>query len=171
MNDETNVPQDNDMTADQSEPREATHYESRKYRKRAQAAEHALHETKRELESSLARLAELEETVSALERRARVDQLLAEAEAIDLESARLLTEIAISEMEEPDVDAAVAELKRRKPALFRTKPRMTAAQSPLPVHGAEAGARTAAIATAAEAAQTTGSRTDLLRYLRLKRTR
>lgn len=171
MSDETNVQQDTDTTADQSEPRDASHHESRKYRKRAQAAEQALDETKRELDSSRARLSELEETITALERRARVDQLLAEAEAIDLESARLLTEIAISEMEEPDAEAAVEELKRRKPALFRTKLRTTSAQSPLPVAGAEAGARTAAVAAAAEAAQTTGHRTDLLRYLRLKRRR
>ncbi|MEM9417484.1 MAG: hypothetical protein AAGA25_00335 [Planctomycetota bacterium] len=68
-------------------------------------------------------------------------------------------------MDEPDVDAAVSELRRQKPYLFRQRRRSTdSAMAPrveLP----------AAEEKAAERAAATGDRRDLLDYLRLRRTR
>lgn len=140
--------------------------EAKKYRKRAQAAEKIVDELQQQLSSSVSRVAELEQVVSDLERASRVDQLLIEADAVDLESARLLTAMAIEQMDEPDVAEAVAELKRRKPFLFRAVSRSSG------VMGARAddvgGVVDAADRAASEAAST-GHRSDLLRYLRLRR--
>lgn len=163
---ETKVLSDTDPTPDHSESRE-NHHEARKYRKRAQAAEQTAAELQQELDATSSRVRELEETITALERRSRIDELLLDSDAMDLESARLLTEMAVAEMEQPDVDAAVAELKRRKPYLFRTGAR-NGASALAPKHEERATAHSEA-ASAAEAATASGSRTDLLRYLRLRR--
>jgi predicted RNase H-like nuclease (RuvC/YqgF family) len=168
----TAVQQDTDTSAPdagehetEARQQESPHHEARKYRKRAQAAESALGELQRELEEKATRLDELEQTVAHLERRASVDALLLEAEAIDIESARLLTEMAVAHMDEPDVETAVTELKRRKPFLFKA----ASAASTLAAKVDGAARVLDAAANAAVEAQLTGSRTDLLRYLRLRR--
>lgn len=139
--------------------------EARKYRKRAQAAEQSLSELQQQMQEKTARLGELEQTVADLERKGRVDQLLVEAEAIDLESARLLTAMAIDQMDQPDADEAVAELRRRKPFLFRSQSRTSGALSARQ----ETSPASSAADRAADEAHCTGNRSDLLRYLRLKR--
>ena len=72
-----------------------------------------------------ARIAELERTLTearatadAAERRRTMERLLTEADAIDLETALLLTEAAVGGMDEPDVSLAVREVRERKPFLF-----------------------------------------------------
>lgn len=118
----------------------------------------------RELESARTDLAEREATITQLERRMRIDELLRDADAIDLEAARLLTEAAVAAMDEPDVDAAVAELRSRKPRLFAsTSPPRPFAQ------GAGDDEPTDEAMHAAAEAHATGNRRDLLRYLRLRR--
>ena len=122
------------------------------------------------MDAELARLrGELEEarkTVTHLERRQAMDALLADAEAVDLEAARLLTEAAVAAMTEPDVKLAVEDLRRTKPYLFarRSGARGSAMGARVRESGEDAEA-------AAERAATSGDRRDLLRYLRLKRRR
>lgn len=155
-----------DESSQEAAGRELPHAEARRYRKRAQAAEHALTEAQQALEEKSRRLDELESTVSDLERRARVDQLLIEADTIDLDAARLLTEVAVQQMDEPDVAAAVKELRRQRPFLFSTTAARPSAQ------GARADSSRTAATQAADAAlhaSETGHRADLLRYLRLRR--
>jgi hypothetical protein len=65
-------------------------------------------------------------------------------------------------MEAPDLARAVADLKRRKPFLFRSVPRRAAM-------GAEPGEGEAPLESAAAEARQSGDRSALLRYLRLKR--
>lgn len=86
---------------------------------------------------------------------------------IDFESARLLTEVAVSAMDEADVIAAVEELRRTKPVLFRTVQKRASVSAPK--NGHEPSARGSAIEQAAIEATTSGKRSDLLRYLRLRR--
>lgn len=113
-------------------------------------------------------LAQAREALDAAERRHQVDLLLIEAEAIDLESARLLTELAINQSRSTDLRGAVGDLRRRKPFLFRAR------------HASSAGSRASATLgpasppadpadDAAHEAATTGDRSALLRYLRAKR--
>jgi hypothetical protein len=117
-----------------------------------------------ELQSLTAELNKARDMIASLERRQRIDALLAESDAVDLEVARLLTEAAVQQMDEPDVKLAVDDLRRHKPYLFRRGGTPTA-------HAMGARAATPSSATeAAEIASQTGNRRDLLRYLRLRRT-
>jgi hypothetical protein len=102
-------------------------------------------------------------TISQLERRQRIDDLLRDAQTIDLDAARLLTEVAVTQMSEPDVAVAVADLKRHKPYLFRERH-----DSP-PLMPARHDSPDPAADDAAQRAAATGDRRDLLRYLRLRR--
>ena len=154
-------------TSDDSSPHLVPVSEAKKYRKRAQAAEKILEDLKEELSSKDAMLKEHEITIGALERSRHIDELLLEADTIDLEAARLLTEMAVSEMEDQDVDLAVAELRRQKPYLFHRRPRQAGVLSPHSGMGETSQNDSLRHAVAETGA--TGSRADLLRYLRLKR--
>lgn len=108
-------------------------------------------------------LDETRNQLASLERRQEIDRALVEADAVDLEAARLLTEVAVGVMDKQDVQTAVDELKRRKPFLFRRTAPREGAMSPKPrrpVSPAE---------DAAGEAAASGNRRDLLRYLRLRR--
>lgn len=108
--------------------------------------------------------ARLVEQVAAVERRHRIDQLLIEAEAIDLEAARVLTEHTVEQMDDADVSEVVEDLRRHKPWLFQAARRESGSMSPRVPATDEA-------ADAAERAIETGNRRDLLRYLRMRRAR
>ncbi len=127
-----------------------------------------------------ARVAELEselagarEALDASERRGEIERRLTEAEAIDLETARLLTEAAVSAMEEPDVALAVEDLRRRKPFLFAgdrsggARPRSASALSPAREHGTNGSGE--ALRELADEARSSGDRRALLQYLRQRR--
>ncbi|MBL8745920.1 MAG: hypothetical protein JNK58_06135 [Phycisphaerae bacterium] len=134
-------------------------------RGRAQRVEQEAESLRARLNESESALAAAREALDAAERRHRIDLLLIESETVDLESARLLTEMAASQMPDRDVAAVVGELKRRKPFLFRGRRSgvMTgAAMSPASSPGDPAE-------QAAEEAVRTGDRGALLRYLRARR--
>jgi hypothetical protein len=134
------------------------------YRRRAQAAEKQLEDLAGKLQEAEAELGHSREEVGRLERQQKIDRLLAESEAIDLEAARLLTEAAVEGMDEPDVEAAVEDLRRHKPYLFRQRGPMR-----LTMGARSQTAPQARAEDAAAEAKTSGSRRDLLRYLRLRR--
>lgn len=139
--------------------------EAIRYRKRAQAAEQQLAELQAQLDQTRQRYEQAEQAITSLERRRRMDELLTDADAIDLEAARLLTEAAVQAMDEPDLAEAVADLRRHKPYLFREHVGMPGGLALAPhIAGADDP-----LARAAEQAQHSGDRRDLLRYLRLRR--
>lgn len=110
------------------------------------------------------------EALDASERRRQIDQELFEAHASDLETARLLTEIAVSRMEKADVASAVRELRRRKPHLFRRGPlRVVGGSSAAPEAPRELDDEGSRLTTYAADARVSGDRMALLRYLRAKR--
>lgn len=144
--------------------------EAIRYRKRAQEAEGragTLEARVRELEATLA---SARETMDSLERRHEIDLTLMRAEAVDLETSRLLTELTVAEMDEPDVGAAVAELRRRKPFLFRKNAgdRMGSVSAAMSGRARQAGV-VDRLEDAADVAARTGDRGALLRYLRARR--
>ncbi|MEX2212936.1 MAG: hypothetical protein WD768_02335 [Phycisphaeraceae bacterium] len=139
--------------------------ESIRYRKRAQAAEQQLGGLREQMKSMESELAQQRQVIESLERRQKIDAILADADAVDLEVARLLTESAVEAMDEPDVAAAVQELRRMKPYLFRRSATPGAAAM-----AAKSRQLTSAPASeAADEAAASGDRRDLLRYLRLRR--
>ncbi len=140
--------------------------EAKRYRKRAQAAETILADLQGELEEKKTEVLEQQQVISDLQHRQQIDELLIEANAMDLETARLLTELAIQEMAEPSIEQAVDELQRRKPFLFRRAAPASGALSPREEGNAPLERR---LGLAAAEACATGHRQDLLRYLRLRR--
>jgi hypothetical protein len=88
---------------------------------------------------------------------------LVQADAVDLETARLLTESALAHGDTQDVPKVVAALRQSKPFLFRAKRPPTGSMS------ATAATSPPTLDEAAEHARATGDRRSLLRYLRAKR--
>lgn len=121
-----------------------------------------------------ARVGELEgelvsanEAVKTVERRGEIDRELTAAKAIDLETARLLTEATIGEMDEPDVSIAVRELCDRKPFLFASKQsgmHRGVSMGPSAVRNSDDE-----LESMANSARSSGDRSELLRYLRVRR--
>ena len=139
--------------------------EAIRYRKRAQAAEQQLAGLQAQLDQTQQRFEQAEQTINSLERRQRIDALLTEADAIDIEAARLLTEAAVQMMDKPDVAEAVADLRRHKPYLFHPDSSSADGLALAPqIEGLDDP-----LAQAAEQAQQSGDRRDLLRYLRFRR--
>ncbi|MEM8782065.1 MAG: hypothetical protein AAGE65_04325 [Planctomycetota bacterium] len=137
--------------------------ESIRYRKRAQLAETQSEALQRRVDELTRALADNEQTIAALERRQRIDAELAKADAVDFDVVRLLTEAAVSAMDEPDVAEAVDDLRRHKPYLFRLRGRAARNMGPTPQDLASP------LEDAAERAIASGDRRDLLQYLRLRR--
>lgn len=162
---ETNTPNDAPVDAgtDDDNTRLVPVTEAIRYRKRAQAAEQELSELQTQLKAQEVRLNEANEAIERLERRQRIDALLTESESVDLAVARLLTEQAVSEMDEPDVDLAVKDLRRHKPYLFRQQSYGSPAMAAHPTDTADPAEQ------AAERAINSGNRRDLLDYLKLRR--
>jgi hypothetical protein len=112
-----------------------------------------------ETESLLARA---REALDASERKRQIERELFAENALDVETAAMLTEAVVAGMDKADVRAAVADLRKRKPFLFRaTTPRTSS------VMGGHA--QSDPLADAAAAARDSGDRRALLKYLRLRR--
>jgi len=138
--------------------------EAIRYRKRAQAAEHQVGELNGQLEQLQHQLNQTQQTVTHLERRQQIDGLLADADAVDLDTARLLTERAVAQMDEPDIKLAVDDLRRTKPYLFHHRTPSASGAMAARDDGTETQTQ-----AAAERAVSSGDRRDLLNYLRLRR--
>ena len=140
---------------------------------------HQLDELTTRLTDLQRQLEESRQTVTALERRQKIDALLADSDAVDLDAARLLTEVAVGQMDEPDLAAAVEDLQRHKPWLFRSRPpEVSPPERGDSVIGNGGGGATAMGARlddpdphhhAAAHAAATGNRRDLMDYLRQRR--
>lgn len=139
--------------------------EAIRQRKRAQAAEQQVGELQNKLKDAQDELGKTQRTIAQLERRQKIDALLADADAVDFEVARLLTEAAVEVMEEPDVATAIEELRRGKPYLFRHRAAPSAGAMPARARGHDSSTTM----EAAQVAAASGDRRDLLRYLRLRR--
>jgi hypothetical protein len=142
--------------------------EARRYRKRAQAAEKKLEELQSDLAAREQTIADQQQQLVSIERRQKVDDLLRRERVLDLEAARMLTQVALDSMEQPDIEQAVIELRTSKPYLFSSR-QLRSATALSPKVQSEMSPRAQALEQAATEAQSTGKRSDLLRYLRLRR--
>lgn len=134
-------------------------------RRRAQDAEARATQLEQRVTELEGALTEARETLDSVERRHRIDLALMESDAVDLETARLLTEMTVSQMPDADVDAAVNELRRRKPFLFGARPPAISSAA----MGGYASSGLSAAEVAANEAAASGDRRALLRYLRARR--
>ncbi|MHC4435733.1 MAG: hypothetical protein ACYS3S_00120 [Planctomycetota bacterium] len=142
--------------------------ESIRYRKRAQSAEKKIEELTEQLTQAKSQTAELSEQLSDIQTEQKLMRQLAAAGAVDLETAVLIARARIQDQDNADVTGVIEQLKREKQFLFT-------AGSPGPAPTKTAGARDRVINSqtlverAAKKAATTGSRTDLHEYLKLRR--
>jgi hypothetical protein len=142
--------------------------ESIRYRKRAQSAEKKIETLTEQLSQAKAQTAELSEQLSYIQTEQKLMRQLAAAGAVDLETAVLIARARIQDKDDVDVTGIIEQLKKEKQFLF------TAGNSgPAPTK--TAGVRDRAtnsqtlLEKAAKKAATTGNRTDLHEYLRLRR--
>ena len=144
------------------------------WKARAQEAEEKLAQVEARVIELEKELEESHESVRSVERRSAIDMELIAAKAIDLETARMLTEATIGEMDTPDVGIAVRELCDRKPFLFAGR-----RGNGHGVHGAQGVSMGPGQAQGrggddemdelARHARSSGDRSELLRYLRVRR--
>ncbi|MCC6429151.1 MAG: hypothetical protein IT435_20310 [Phycisphaerales bacterium] len=134
------------------------------WRARALAAEEKVRQLEAQLADIKTTLADARQRLDDSERRAGIDRELTAAGVVDTEAATLLIERLLDEMDKPDVQAAVADLRQRKPFLFRP---------------AAAGVRVSAMSGVAESGSTldllaaearmSGDRKSLMKYLKARR--
>lgn len=151
-----------------SDPAAYWKQQAESHRAQAQASAARAAQLEARIASLEADLASARDAIDHAERRHQIDLALIEERAIDLESTRLLTELAVQQMPAKDVRAVVADLRRRKPFLFEPAPRARALPGPMSP-APRTSPELAAIEHAAEEAATTGDRNALLRYLRARR--
>ncbi len=133
------------------------------WRERAERAESKVNDLTDRLAQSESSLEQARHTIDAVELRRTIEHDLVEADAIDLETATILTQAALETMDEPDAAVAIQDLRRRKPFLFRSQSNRPSAMSALSRPGQ------GALDDVAESARRSGDRRELLRYLRMKR--
>jgi hypothetical protein len=142
--------------------------ESIRYRKRAQSAEKKIETLTEQLAQANSQTTELSEQLSDIQTEQKLMRQLAAAGAVDLETAVLIARARMQDKDDADVSGVIEQLKREKQFLFTTG-------SPGPAPTKTAGARDRVtnsqtlLERAAKKAATTGNRTDLHEYLKLRR--
>jgi hypothetical protein len=142
--------------------------ESIRYRKRAQSAEKKIEELTEQLVQAKTQTAELSEQLSNIQTEQTLRRQLAAAGAVDLETTILIARARLQDKDDADVTGVIEQLKKEKQFLFN-------AGSPGVSPTKTAGARDRVINSqtllekAAKKATTTGNRTDLHEYLKLRR--
>ena len=138
------------------------------WKARAEQAEEEIKQLQLQIQDLQTQLASAHTAIDQIERKGTIDAQLTAANAIDIEIARLLTEAAIADMDQPDIALAVRELKDRKPFLFTAQqpqhhPSASMMPSPQPRPDTQ-------LDDIALRARSSGDRSELLRYLRARRT-
>ena len=142
--------------------------ESIRYRKRAQSAEKKIESLTEQLAQANSQTAELSEQLSDIQAEQKLMRQLTAAGAVDLETAVLIARARMQNQDDADVTGVIEQLKKEKQYLF-------AGSSPGAAPTKTAGARDRVtnsqtlLERAAKKAATTGNRTDLHEYLKLRR--
>jgi uncharacterized protein YhaN len=142
--------------------------ESIRYRKRAQSAEKKIETLTEQLAQAKSQTAELSEQLSDIQTEQKLMRQLAAAGAVDLETVVLIARARMQDKDDADVTGVIEQLKKEKQYLF-------AGNSPGATPTKTAGARDRVtnnqtlLERAAKKAATTGNRTDLHEYLKLRR--
>lgn len=142
--------------------------ESIRYRRRAQSAEKKIETLAEELAQAKSQASEMAKELSSVRLEQKLIHKLAAAGAIDMETAVLIAKAKIGTEAEADLDGVIGQLKKEKQYLFSgTCAAVTAKKT--------AGAKDRVqnnqtiLERAAKKAATTGNRTDLQEYLKLRR--
>jgi hypothetical protein len=142
--------------------------ESIRYRKRAQDAERKVEILAKELSQTKAEISEMSEELSNIQVEQKLTRRLAAAGAVDLETAVLIAKAKIDAQDDADLDVVIEQLKKEKQYLFTGTNTAVAAKKTAGAKDRLQNSQTI-LERAAKKAATTGNRTDLQEYLRLRR--
>jgi len=142
--------------------------ESIRYRRRAQSAEKKVEALTEQLAQAKARACEIAGQLSNVEVEQKLTRKLAVAGAVDLETAVLIAKARIEGQDDADLDGVIEQLKKEKQFLFAGTGVAATAKKTAGVKDRIQNSQTI-LEGAAKKAATTGSRTDLQEYLRLRR--
>lgn len=121
-----------------------------------------------ELAQANAKIAQMSDELDGLQIEQRLTHKLAAAGAIDLEAAVLVAKARIEGKTEADIDSCVTRVRKEKAYLFGGSTPVATPRRTAPAKDRVTSNQTALEQAAKKAAQT-GRRTDLLRYLNLRR--
>ena len=142
--------------------------ESIRYRRRAQSAEKKAETLAEELAAAKAQAARMSEQLNSVQTEQKLMRKLAAAGALDLEAAVLIARTRIDGDQEADLDGVIGQLKKEKQYLFTGASGIVTAKKTAGAKERVTNSQTVLDAAARRAA-TTGNRTDLQKYLRLRR--
>jgi hypothetical protein len=142
--------------------------ESIRYRKRAQSAEKKLEVLAEQLAQAQTQTAQLSEQLNSVQAEQKLVRQLAAAGAVDLETAVLIAKARMQGQTQADAAGVIEQLKKEKQYLFGGA---GAGAAPAKTAGARdrLTSNETILERAAKKAATSGSRTDLHEYLRLRR--
>ena len=142
--------------------------ESIRYRKRAQSAEKKIEALAEQLAEAKAEAKKTAEQLSSIQVEQKLIRKLAAAGTVDMETAVLIAKARIEGGMEADMDSVIEQLKKEKQYLFAgTSGAVTAKKTAGAKERVESSQTV--LGRAAKKAATTGSRTDLQEYLKLRR--
>jgi hypothetical protein len=167
--------QDNDLsetTAEHSDINNSTKLvpvaESIRYRKRAQSAEKEAETLAEQLAQARAEVSQMAEQLRGIEDEQKLMRKLAAAGAVDLEAAVLIAKARIEAQDGADLDGVIGQLKKEKQYLFACGGNYGVAKKTAGVKDRMQNSQSI-LERAAKKAATTGNRTDLQEYLKLRR--
>ena len=142
--------------------------ESIRYRKRAQSAEKKVEALAEQLAQAKAQACEAVEQLNSIQVEQKLTRKLATAGAVDLETAVLIAKARVEGETEADLDGVIEWLRKEKQYLFRGGDVTAAAQKTAGAKDRMQNSQTI-LEKAAKRAATTGNRTDLQEYLKVRR--
>ena len=145
--------------------------ESIRYRKRAQSAEKKVEDLTEQLVQAKSQVTKMSERLSEIEAEQKLTRKLAAAGSVDLETAVMLVKARMEGQTDADLDGVIEQLKKEKQYLFEgISATMTAKKTSGAKESVYGGtSNQTALERAAKKAATTGNRTDLQEYLKLRR--
>ncbi len=145
--------------------------ESIRYRKRAQSAEKRVEALTEQLTEAKSQVTTMSEQLSNIQVEQKLTRKLAAAGTVDLETAVLLAKARMQDQTEADLDGVIEQLKKEKQYLFAgVSGAITAKKTAGAKESAYGGTNNQTVLErAAKKAATTGNRTDLQEYLKLRR--
>ncbi len=142
--------------------------ESIRYRKRAQSAEKKIETLAEQLAQAKSQASEMAKELSSIQVEQKLTHKLAAAGAIDIETAVLIAKAKIEAETEADLDGVIEQLKKEKQYLFAGTSAATTTKKTAGAKDLMQNSQTI-LERAAKKAATTGNRTDLQEYLKLRR--
>ena len=142
--------------------------ESIRYRKRAQSAEKEVEALTEQLAEARSQATKMSEELSNIQIAQQLTRKLVAAGTVDLETAVLIAKDRMEGQDEADMDGVIEQLKNEKQYLFACTSGAVTTRKTAGVKERVQNSQTI-LERAAKRAATTGNRTDLQEYLKLRR--